>query len=118
MRSSILAYPSLLVNLAGLKVGIKSTSDQGIEDRDEAGQLNGEAILRSMFPSYNTVKGLQGIQADTRNLIDAGILNPDEYFDRDRERYAKSFGRNLKAITPNIPLVQQGLINMITDNED
>lgn len=118
MRSSILAYPSLLVNLAGLKVGIKSTSDQGIEDRDEAGQLNGEAILRSMFPSYNTVKGLYGIQSDTRNLIDAGLLNPDEFLDSDRERYAKSFGRNLKAITPNIPLVQQGLINMITDNED
>lgn len=118
MRSSILAYPSLLVNLAGLKVGIKSTSDQGIEDRDEAGQLNGESILRSMFPSYNTVKGLYGIQSDTRNLIDAGLLNPDEFLDSDRERYAKSFGRNLKAITPNIPLVQQGLINMITDNED
>jgi len=118
MRSSVLAFPSLIAQLGGMKIGIKSTSDQGIEGRDEAGQLSAEELLRSLVPGYNTVKGLYGIQADTRNLIDAGLLNPDEYFDRDRERYAKSFGRNLKAITPNIPLVQQGLINMITDNED
>lgn len=118
MRSSILAFPSLMANMSGVHVGIKSTSDQGIEGRDEAGQMNADEIMRTIFPAYNTVRGFWGVDSDIKNLINAGLLNPDEYMNSDRERYAKSFGRNLKAITPNIPLVQQGLINMITDNED
>ena len=80
--------------------------------------MNADEIMRTIFPAYNTVRGFWGVDSDIKNLINAGLLNPDEYMNSDRERYAKSFGRNLKAITPNIPLVQQGLINMITDNED
>lgn len=116
-RSSILAMPALLASLAGFNTGIKSTADQGYILDEEAEHLNFNSLLANI-PAAQTITGLYNLQADTRNLFNAGVLNEDDYTEGDRERYAKSFGRSLKAVTPNAPFIQQSLINYITDQED
>jgi hypothetical protein len=116
-RSSILAMPSMLASLAGFNTGIKSTADQGYILNEEAEHVDMNKVLANI-PAAQTLFALYNLQADTRNLFDAGVLNPDDYVDGDRERYAKSFGRSIKALTPNAPFIQQSLINYITDQED
>lgn len=115
-RSSILAMPAMLASLAGFNTGIKSTAGQGYI-LDEAEHLDFNNLLANI-PSAQTIAGLYNLQADTRNLLNAGVFNADDYIEGDRERYAKSFGRSLKAVTPNAPYIQQSLINYITDQED
>lgn len=116
-RSSILAMPSMLASLANFNTGIKSTANQGYLFDEEAEHADFNKILANI-PSVQSIVGLYNLQADTRNLFDAGVLNPDDYTEGDRERYAKSFGRSIKALTPNAPFIQQSLINYITDQED
>ena len=116
-RSSILALPAMIASTVGFNTGIKSTADQGYILGEEAEHLDINSVLANI-PSAQTIFGFYNLQADTRNLFNAGILNEDDYVDGDRERFAKSFGRSLKAVTPNAPFIQQSLINYITDQED
>ena len=107
----------MIASTVGFNTGIKSTADQGYILGEEAEHLDINSVLANI-PSAQTIFGFYNLQADTRNLFNAGILNEDDYVDGDRERFAKSFGRSLKAVTPNAPFIQQSLINYITDQED
>lgn len=118
MRSSILAYPSLILNSLGVKTGIKTSVDQGAYTRDQAGQLNLDEFARANIPAYNTVRGIVGLRADARNILYSNYFQPQEYRNRDRQRYQKSFARNLKAVTPNVPYIQSQFINIISGEED
>ena len=118
-RSNILAAPSTLASFAGINTSIKSTSGQGegIEGSGLAPHLTLSSITANV-PALQTLRAMYDLQADTRNLIEAGVFNSDEYLEGDRERIARSFGRSLKAVTPNAPFIQQSVINYITDQED
>lgn len=117
MRSSILAYPSLILNSLGVKTGIKTSVDEGAYTRDQAQQLNLDEFARANIPAYNTVRGLFGLRADTKNIIESNYLEPQKFRNRDRQRYQKSFARNLKAVTPNVPYIQNQIINIIAQED-
>lgn len=117
MRSSILAYPSLVLNSLGVKTGIKTSVDEGAYTRDQAEQLNLDQFARANIPAYNTVRGLFGLRADARNILESNYFQPQKFRNRDRQRYQKSFARNLKAVTPNVPYIQNQIINIIAQED-
>lgn len=116
MRSSILAYPALLLNTMGFKAGVKTSVGQGVYTKDQANQLNWNGFVRDYIPALNTLTSIYGLRADSVNLINSNYLSPQEFRNSDRKRYARNFGRNLKAVTPNVPFMQQQLINYITQD--
>lgn len=117
MRSSILAYPSLILNSLGFKTGIKTSVDEGAYTRDQAQQLNLDEFARANIPAYNTVRGIFGLRADARNIIESNYFEPQQFRNRDRQKYQKSFARNLKAVTPNVPYIQNEIINIIAQED-
>ena len=118
MRSSVFAMPALIANMAGFNTGIKSTTTfEDVNRKDFAKHLDLDEWARQLLPAYGTISGLWNLQADARNLAETKFMNKSLYTNRERERIAKSFGRSIKAITPNAPYLQQTMINFITDNQ-
>ena len=118
MRSSVFAMPALIANMAGFHTGIKSTTTfEDVNRKDFAKHFDLDEQARQLLPAYGTISGLWNLQADARNLAETKFMNKSLYTNRERERIAKSFGRSIKAITPNAPYLQQTMINFITDNQ-
>lgn len=118
MRSSVFAMPALIANMAGFNTGIKSTTTfEDVNRKDFAKHLDLDGWARQLLPAYGTISGLWNLLADARNLTETKFMNKSLYTNRERERIAKSFGRSIKAITPNAPYLQQTMINFITDNQ-
>lgn len=118
MRSSVFAMPALIANMAGFNTGIKSTTTfEDVNRKDFAKHFDLDEWARQLLPAYGTISGLWNLQADARNLAETKFMNKSLYTNRERERIAKSFGRSIKAITPNAPYLQQTMINFITDNQ-
>lgn len=118
MRSSVFAMPALIANMAGFNTGIKSTTTfEDVNRKDFAKHFDLDEWARQLLPAYSTISGLWNLQADTRNILETSVMNRSLYTNKERERFAKSFGRSVKSITPNAPYLQQSMINFITDNQ-
>ena len=119
MRSGIMAFPSLIMNMVGYNPTIKTTVDMDYNSQDKPGITKDPAktILQNM-PMYTTAKGYYDFVPMVVDALNVHMSqSPENYSKKDREKLSARAQRDLRAILPNVPFVRDYLINIALDNE-
>lgn len=118
MRSSVLAFPSLILNTAGVNTNVKTTTEGFDYQKAGSDMYKGFSVdkwARDLAPAYSTIKSFMDIAGYSANVIK---MSGDENFteeekERNRERAVKAI-RN----ATNIPFLKWGLYNILSNEED
>lgn len=118
MRSSVLAFPSLVLNTAGVNTSVKTTTEGFDYHKAGSDMYKGFSIdkwARDLAPAYSTIKSFMDIAGYSANVIKmSGDDNfTEEKKERNRERAVKAI-RN----ATNIPFLKWGLYNILSNEED
>lgn len=118
MRSSVLAFPSLILNTAGVNTSVKTTTEGFDYQKAGSDMYKGFSVdkwARDLAPAYSTIKSFMDIAGYSANVVK---MSGDENFteeerERNRERAVKAI-RN----ATNIPFLKWGLYNILSNEED
>lgn len=118
MRSSVLAFPSLILNTAGVNTNVKTTTEGFDYQKAGSDMYKGFSVdkwARDLAPAYSTIKSFMDIVGYSANV---SKMSGDENFteeekERNRERAVKAL-RN----ATNIPFLKWGLYNILSNEED
>lgn len=117
MRSSVLAFPSLVLNTMGVNTNVKTTTEGFDYQKEDSGMYKGfsaDKWLRDLAPAYSTIKSFMDIAGYSLNVIKMSV---DENFtEEDKERNRERAVRAVRNST-NLPYLKWGLYNMLS-NED
>lgn len=117
MRSSVLAFPSLVLNTMGVNTNVKTTTEGFDYQKEDSGMYKGfsaDKWLRDLAPAYSTIKSFMDIAGYSANVIK---MSGDENFtEEDKERNRERAVRAIRNST-NLPYLKWGLYNMLS-NED
>lgn len=117
MRSSVLAFPSLILNTAGVNTNVKTTTEGFDYQKAGSDMYKGFSVdkwARDLAPAYSTIKSFMDIAGYSANVVK---MSGDENFteeekERNRERAVKAI-RN----ATNIPFLKWGLYNILSNEE-
>ena len=117
MRSSVLAFPSLVLNTMGVNTNVKTTTE-GFDYHKEGSEMykgfSADKWLRDLAPAYSTIKSFMDIAGYSLNVIK---MSGDENFtEEDKERNRERAVRAVRNST-NIPFLKWGAYNMLSDEE-
>lgn len=118
MRSSVLAFPSLVLNTIGVNTNVKTTTEGFDYQKAGSDMYKGFSVdkwARDLAPAYSTIKSFMDIIGYSANV---SKMSGDENFteeekERNRERAVKAL-RN----ATNIPFLKWGLYNILSNEED
>lgn len=117
MRSSVLAFPSLVLNTMGVNTDVKTTTegfDYQKEDSEMYKGFSADKWLRDLAPAYSTIKSFMDIAGYSTNVIK---MSGDENFtEEDKERNRERAVRAIRNST-NLPYLKWGLYNMLSNEE-
>lgn len=118
MRSSVFAFPSLLLNTAGVNTDVKTTTEgfSSQKERDELyGGFDADKWFRDMAPAYSTIKSFMDIVGYSANV--ARMTGDENYTDEQLENQKEKAVRAIRNST-NIPFLKWGVYNMLSDKDD
>lgn len=118
MRSSVLAFPSLILNTLDVNTSVKTTTEGFDYQKAGSDMYKGFSVdkwARDLAPAYSTIKSFMDIAGYSANVVK---MSGDENFteeerERNRERAVKAI-RN----ATNIPFLKWGLYNILSNEED
>lgn len=117
MRSSVLAFPSLVLNTMGVNTDVKTTTEGFDYQKEDSGMYKGfsaDKWLRDLAPAYSTIKSFMDIAGYSLNVIK---MSGDENFtEEDKERNRERAVRAVRNST-NLPYLKWGLYNMLSDED-
>lgn len=117
MRSSVLAFPSLVLNTMGVNTDVKTTTEGFDYQKEDNGMYKGfsaDKWLRDLAPAYSTVKSFMDIAGYSINVIK---MSGDENFtEEDKERNRERAVRAVRNST-NLPYLKWGLYNILSDED-
>lgn len=118
MRSSVLAFPSLVLNTMGVNTDVKTTTEGFDYRKEDSGMYKGfsaDKWLRDLAPAYSTIKSFMDIAGYSFNVIK---MSGDENFtEEDKERNRERAVRAVRNST-NLPYLKWGLYNILSNDED
>jgi hypothetical protein len=118
MRSSVFAFPSLLLNTAGVNTDVKTTTEgfSSQKERDELyGGFDADKWFRDMAPAYSTIKSFMDIVGYSANV--ARMAGDENYTDEQLENHREKAVRSIRNST-NIPFFKWGVYNMLSDKDE
>lgn len=117
MRSSVLAFPSLVLNTLDVNTDVKTTTEGFDYQKEDSGMYKGfsaDKWLRDLAPAYSTFKSFMDIAGYSINVIK---MSGDENFtEEDKERNRERAVRAVRNST-NIPYLKWGLYNILSDED-
>lgn len=117
MRSSVLAFPSLVLNTVGVNTNVKTTTEGFDYQKEDSGMYKGfsaDKWLRDLAPAYSTIKSFMDIAGYSTNVVK---MSGDENFtEEDKERNRERAVRAIRN-SNNIPFFKWGLYNMLSDED-
>lgn len=117
MRSSVLAFPSLVLNTLGVNTDVKTTTEGFDYRKEDSGMYKGfsaDKWLRDLAPAYSTIKYFMDIAGYSFNVIK---MSGDENFtEEDKERNRERAVRAVRNST-NIPFLKWGAYNILSDED-
>nr|DAU69849.1 MAG TPA: Internal virion protein D [Bacteriophage sp.] len=117
MRSSVLAFPSLVLNTLGVNTDVKTTTEGFDYQKEDSGMYKGfsaDKWLRDLAPAYSTFKSFMDIAGYSLNVIK---MSGDENFtEEDKERNRERAVRAVRNST-NLPYLKWGLYNILSDED-
>ena len=118
MRSSVLAFPSLILNTLGVNTNVKTTTEGFDYQKDQEGMYRGfdaDKWLRDMAPAYSTIKSFMDIAGYSANV--ARMSGDDSFTDEQREKNKEKAVQAIRNST-NIPFLKWGLYNILSNDKD
>ena len=118
MRSSVFAFPSLLLNTAGVNADVKTTTEgfSSQKERDELyGGFDADKWFRDMAPAYSTIKSFMDIVGYSANV--ARMTGDENYTDEQLENQKEKAVRAIRNST-NIPFLKWGVYNVLSEKDD
>lgn len=118
MRSSVLAFPSLVLNTLGVNTNVKTTTEGFDYRKDQDDMYRGfdaDKWLRDMAPAYSTIKSFMDIAGYSANV--ARMSGDDNYTDEQLENNREKAVRAIRNST-NIPFLKWGVYNILSDKDD
>lgn len=118
MRSSIFAFPSLLLNTAGVNTDVKTTTEgfSTQKERDELyGGFDADKWFRDLAPAYSTIKSFMDIAGYSANV--ARMTGDENFTDEQLENHKEKAVRAIRNST-NIPFLKWGLYNTLSDKDE
>lgn len=118
MRSSVFAFPSLLLNTAGVNTDVKTTTEGFFtqKERDELyGGFDADKWFRDLAPAYSTIKSFMDIAGYSANV--ARMTGDENFTDEQLENQKEKAVRAIRNST-NIPFLKWGAYNMLSDKDD
>lgn len=118
MRSSVAAFPSLILNIAGVNTDVKTTTEgfSSKKERDEMyGGFDADKWFRDMAPAYSTVKSFMDIVGYSANV--ARMTGDENFTDEQLENQKEKAVRAIRNST-NIPFFKWGVYNMLSDKDE
>lgn len=118
MRSSVLAFPSLILNTLDVNTNVKTTTegfDYQKADSDMYKGFSFDKWARDLAPAYSTIKSFMDITGYSANVIK---MSGDENFTEEEKEHNRE--RAVKALrnATNIPFLKWGLYNILSNEED
>lgn len=118
MRSSVAAFPSLLLNIAGVNTDVKTTTE-GFSTQKERDELYGgfdvDKWLRDLTPAYSTIKSFMDIAGYSANV--ARMTGDENFTDEQLENQKEKAVRAIRNST-NIPFLKWGAYNVLSEKDD
>ena len=117
MRSSVAAFPSLVLNTLGVNTDVKTTTEGFDYRKDQDDLYRGfdlDKWARNLAPAYSTVRSFMDIAGYSADV--SFMSGDDNYTDKQRENQKEKFARAVRNST-NIPFLKWGLYNMISDED-
>lgn len=117
MRSSVFAFPSLVLNTMGVNTDVKTTTEGFDYRKDQDDMYRGFDVdkwLRDMAPAYSTVKSFMDMVGYPANVF--RMSGNDNYTDEQIENQKEKFARAVRNST-NIPFLKWGAYNMLSDED-
>jgi len=118
MRSSVAAFPSLLLNIAGVNTDVKTTTE-GFSTQKERDELYGgfdvDKWFRDLAPAYSTIKSFMDIAGYSANV--ARMTGDENFTDEQLENHKEKAVRAIRNST-NIPFLKWGLYNTLSDKDE
>lgn len=118
MRSSVAAFPSLLLNIAGVNTDVKTTTE-GFSTQKERDELYGgfdvDKWFRDLAPAYSTIKSFMDIAGYSANV--ARMTGDENFTDEQLENQKEKAVRAIRNST-NIPFLKWGVYNVLSEKDD
>lgn len=118
MRSSVFAFPSLLLNTAGVNTDVKTTTE-GFSSQKERDELYGgfdvDKWFRDLAPAYSTIKSFMDIAGYSANV--ARMTGDENFTDEQLENQKEKAVRAIRNST-NIPFLKWGVYNVLSEKDD
>lgn len=118
MRSSVAAFPSLVLNTLGVNTDVKTTTEgfSSQKERDELyGGFDADKWFRDLAPAYSTIKSFMDIAGYSANV--ARMTGDENFTDEQLENHKEKAVRAIRNST-NIPFLKWGLYNTLSDKDD
>lgn len=118
MRSSVAAFPSLILNTLGVNTDVKTTTEgfSSQKERDELyGGFDADKWLRDLAPAYSTIKSFMDIAGYSANV--ARMTGDENFTDEQLENHKEKAVRAIRNST-NIPFLKWGLYNTLSDKDE
>lgn len=118
MRSSVFAFPSLLLNTADVNTDVKTTTEgfSSQKERDELyGGFDADKWFRDLAPAYSTIKSFMDIAGYSANV--ARMTGDENFTDEQLENHKEKAVRAIRNST-NIPFLKWGLYNTLSDKDE
>lgn len=118
MRSSVAAFPSLVLNTLGVNTDVKTTTEgfSSQKERDELyGGFDADKWLRDLAPAYSTIKSFMDIAGYSANV--ARMTGDENFTDEQLENHKEKAVRAIRNST-NIPFLKWGLYNTLSDKDE
>lgn len=117
MRSSVFAFPSLVLNTLGVNTDVKTTTEGFDYRKDQDDLYRGfdlDKWARNLAPAYSTVRSFMDIAGYSADV--ARMSGDDNYTDEQRENQKEKFARAVRNST-NIPFLKWGAYNILSDED-
>ena len=118
MRSSVAAFPSLVLNMVGVNTDVKTTTEgfSSQKERDELyGGFDADKWFRDLAPAYSTIKSFMDIAGYSANV--ARMTGDENFTDEQLENQKEKAVRAIRNST-NIPFLKWGLYNTLSDKDE
>lgn len=118
MRSSVFAFPSLVLNTLGVNTDVKTTTEgfSSQKERDELyGGFDADKWFRDLAPAYSTIKSFMDIAGYSANV--ARMTGDENFTDEQLENHKEKAVRAIRNST-NIPFLKWGLYNTLSDKDE
>lgn len=118
MRSSVAAFPSLVLNTLGVNTDVKTTTEgfSSQKERDELyGGFDADKWFRDLAPAYSTIKSFMDIAGYSANV--ARMTGDENFTDEQLENHKEKAVRAIRNST-NIPFLKWCLYNTLSDKDE